>query len=118
MPDSLLFDVIGGLVDSLAVVFDSLGWWLGVLGPDGDPVKCVTMEEVGCECVAMEEAVCGATDTDAAADCVLGPAERLLGAVAIFATPDPVRLTGLGARRIRLGGRGSHLSYHPSNSRV
>ena len=82
MPDSLLFEAIGGLVDSLAVVLDSLGWWTGVLGPDGDPVNCVAMEEVGCECETMEEAVCSATDT--AADCVLGPAERLLGAVAIF----------------------------------
>ena len=76
-------------MDSLAVVLDSLGWWMGVLGSEGDPVKCVTMDEVGCECVAMEEVVCGATDIDTAADCVLGPAERLLGAVASFAISRP-----------------------------
>ena len=40
---------------------------MGVLGPDGEPVKCVTVEEVGCECV-REETVCGATDIDTAAD--------------------------------------------------
>ena len=60
-----------------------------MLGPDGDPVECVAMEEVGCECVAMEEVVCGATDIDTAAECVLGPAERLLGPVAIFVTSRP-----------------------------
>ena len=89
MPDSLLFEAIGGLVDSLAVVLDSLGWWTGVLGPDGDPVMWVAMEEVGCGCVTMEEAVCGATDIDTAADCVLSPAEGLLGALAIFAISLP-----------------------------
>ena len=45
---------------------------MDVLGPDGDPVKCVAMEEVKCECVTME-VVCGATDIDTAADCGLGP---------------------------------------------
>ena len=39
-----------------------------MLGPDGDPVKCDAMEEVGCECVTMEEVVCGATNNDTAAD--------------------------------------------------
>lgn len=68
MPDSL-FEVLGGLIDSLAVVLDNLGWWMGVLGPEGDPVKCIAMEEVGCECVTMEEVVYGATDIDTAADC-------------------------------------------------
>ena len=53
-----------------------------MLGPDGDPVECIAMEELRCEWVTMEEAVYGATDT--AADCVFGPAERLLGTVAIF----------------------------------
>ena len=76
MPDSLLFEVIGGLVDSLAVVLDSLGWCTGVLGPDGDPVKCVATEEVACECVTMEEVVCGVTDIDTAVDSVLGPRFR------------------------------------------
>ena len=57
MPDSLLFEVIGGLVNSLAVVLDNLGWWMGVLGPDGNHVKCVAMEELGCKCVTMEEEV-------------------------------------------------------------
>ena len=57
MPDSLLFEVIGGLVDSLAAVLDNLGWWMNVLGPDSDPVKCVAMEDVGCERVTMEEVV-------------------------------------------------------------
>ena len=61
MPDSLLFEIMGGFVDSLTVVLDNLGWWMDVLGPDGDPVKCVAMEEVKCECVTME-VVCGATD--------------------------------------------------------
>ena len=60
---------------------------MGVLDPDGGPVKCVAMKEVECECVTMEEVVCGATDIDTAADCVLGPAESLLGAVAMFAIP-------------------------------
>jgi len=31
---------------------------------------------------------------------------------------DLVRLAGLGARRLRVGGRGSHPSYHPSTSRL
>ena len=34
--------------------------------------------------MVMEEAVWGATDTDAAVDCVLGPTERLFSAVATF----------------------------------
>ena len=67
MPDSLLFEIIEGFIDSLTVVLDNLGWWMDVLGPDGDSVKCVTMEVVGCgECV-REEVVCGGTDIDTAA---------------------------------------------------
>ena len=48
-----------------------------MLGPDGNPVQCVAMEDIGCKCVAMAEAVCSATNIDAAADCVLGPTKRL-----------------------------------------
>lgn len=62
---------------------------MGVLGPDGNPVKCVAIEEVGCECVTMEEAVCGGTDINTAVACALDLAERLLGAVAIFAISRP-----------------------------
>ena len=39
MPDSLLFEVIGRLIDSLTVVLDNLGWWMGMLGPDTDPIR-------------------------------------------------------------------------------
>ena len=44
---------------------------MGVLGPDGIPVKCVAMEEVGCEGMTMEEVVCGAANIDTVADCIL-----------------------------------------------
>ena len=38
----------------------------------------------------MEEAVCGPTDNDTAVDCgILGHAEKLVGAVAIFAISRP-----------------------------
>ena len=47
------------------------------------------MKKVRCECVTMEEALCGATNIDTAAACILGPAERLLGATAIFAISRP-----------------------------
>ena len=84
MPNSLLFKVIGGLVDSLTVVLDNLGWWMGVLGPDSNPAKFMAMEEVGCEC-----GTCGATDIDTVADCALDPVERLLGTMAIFTISLP-----------------------------
>lgn len=41
---------------------------MGMLGPDDDPVQCVTTGEVGCQCVMMEEVVCGATNIDTAAE--------------------------------------------------
>ena len=41
MPNSLLFKAIGRIIDSLAVVLDSLRWWTGMLGPHGNPVECV-----------------------------------------------------------------------------
>ena len=65
MPDSLLFEIIEGFIDSLTVVLDKL-WWMNVLGPDGDSVKCVTMEVVGCSKCVREEVVCGVTDIDTA----------------------------------------------------
>lgn len=57
---------------------------MGMLGPDSDLIKGDAMEEGECQCMMMEEAVC-AINTNTVADCVLGTAERLLGAVAVFA---------------------------------
>jgi len=77
VPDGVLFDAMGGLVDSIAVDEESLGC-RGVLGIE-DPVwSCFTVNE---------EVVCGATDTVAV--WLRGPEERLDGAVAIFAISRP-----------------------------